>query len=149
MSTVPTGASKPDSTARKTAVRAGPTDTATGPPFVGKGVLNVVVAQSGRREGCIISGGAWYTTGTCAGFTAKAVGGGGGFTLESRKGLCAMEVGALTCGASVEEGTVFGKDGELLTYEGSTSFYAESTPVGSQQGTVSTAKGPVEISISW
>ncbi len=149
MSTVPTGVSKPDSTARKTAVGAGPTATATGTPFLTKGVLNVVVAESGREEGCIISGGAWYTTGTCARFTAKAVGGGAGFTLESRKGLCAIARGALTCGASVEVGTVFGKDGELLTYEGSRSFYAESTPAGNQQGTVSTAEGPVEINISW
>lgn len=115
---------------------------------MGKGFLNVVVAGNGRKEGCIISGGTWYSTGTCATFTAEAVGV-DAFTLTSRKGYCAMEGGALTCGESVEEGMVFERDGKFLKYEGGTSFYAESVPVGKQQGKVSTVEGPVEIKISW
>ncbi len=44
----------------------------TGTPLSGKGYLNVVTG--GSQTGCIISAGTWYTSGTCATFTAAASG---------------------------------------------------------------------------
>lgn len=41
----------------------------TGTPFSGKGYL--VVSTLGQRRGCIISPGAWYTSGTCATFRTR------------------------------------------------------------------------------
>jgi len=46
--------------------------TATGAALSGKGYLNVV--SGGSQNGCIISAGTWYTTGTCATFTATPSG---------------------------------------------------------------------------
>ncbi len=46
--------------------------TATGTALSGKGYLNVV--SGGSQNGCIIGAGAWYTTGTCATFTATPSG---------------------------------------------------------------------------
>jgi ribonuclease T2 len=49
-----------------------PTSTSTSPVLSGKGFLNVV--SSGAQNGCIISGGTWYTTSSCARFTATPSG---------------------------------------------------------------------------
>jgi ribonuclease T2 len=49
-----------------------PTSTPTGVVLSGKGYLNVV--SGGNQNGCIISAGTWYTSGTCATFTATASG---------------------------------------------------------------------------
>jgi ribonuclease T2 len=46
----------------------------TGAVFSGKGRLNVVNSQTSAQEGCLISSGAWYVSGTCATFTAVASG---------------------------------------------------------------------------
>ena len=46
--------------------------TGTGTVLSGKGYLNVV--SGGSQNGCIISAGTWYTTGTCATFTATPSG---------------------------------------------------------------------------
>lgn len=75
----------------------------------------------GSSVGCIISAGTWYTTGTCATFTAAASGIffsilenipgaqililtfallGTGFTLTSSKGACGIVGGSLSCGPS-------------------------------------------------
>lgn len=50
------------------------TGGSTPPPPLpsGKGTLPVTV--NGVQKGCVISGGTWYTTGTCASFTATAAG---------------------------------------------------------------------------
>jgi ribonuclease T2 len=48
------------------------TSTPTGSTLSGKGYLTVVT--SGSQKGCIISAGTWYTTGTCATFTATPSG---------------------------------------------------------------------------
>jgi ribonuclease T2 len=45
----------------------------TGTPFSGKGQLKV--NSGGSQKGCIISSGNWYTTGSCASFTATTSGG--------------------------------------------------------------------------
>ncbi|KAL9592607.1 MAG: hypothetical protein Q9179_006546 [Wetmoreana sp. 5 TL-2023] len=61
----------PPSTTLTTATTAPPSPT-PGVPFSGKGTLPVTTG--GTSTGCIISGGTWYTTGTCATFTAAASG---------------------------------------------------------------------------
>lgn len=63
------------STTLSTATTAPPSPTSSptpGNPFSGKGTLPVTTG--GTVDGCIISGGTWYTTGTCASFTATASG---------------------------------------------------------------------------
>lgn len=59
-------------TTSKTSASTSATSTGTGTAFTGKGTLNV--NTSGAQKGCLISSGAWYTTGTCASFTATASG---------------------------------------------------------------------------
>lgn len=75
----------------------GPTG-APGAPFSGKGYLEVTIA-SGMQTGCIISSGTWFTSGTCATFTAADTS--AGFTLTSSKGSCGIVSGALKCGTGV------------------------------------------------
>lgn len=48
------------------------TPSATGTPYNGKGFLQAYT--SGTQKGCLISAGTWYTTGTCATYTAAASG---------------------------------------------------------------------------
>ncbi|KAK5173196.1 Ribonuclease T2 precursor (RNase T2) [Saxophila tyrrhenica] len=124
-----------------------PTSTSTGGPFEGKGYLNVIT--SGNKKGCIISGGTWYTTGTCAGFTTTSTD--DGFTLTSSKGLCAVQDGKLTCSSSVTDGSVFTADGSDLVYDGASTFHADAVPSGSTQGAVYTSADghEVELSIEW
>lgn len=119
-----------------------------GDPFSGKGTLQV--STGGKSNGCIISGGTWYTTGTCAGFTATASGN-AGFTLSSSKGACGIVSNNLSCGSGVTA-TVFESsetDDNALSYNGSSDFYAASVPTGSTQGTVSTVAESVTIMITW
>ena len=124
-----------------------PTATPTGPTFSGTGYLNVVT--SGSKKGCIISGGTWYVSGTCATFTASSSG--GGFTLKSSKGDCAVYGGKLTCGAGVSSPTSFTSDGTSLTYDGGSTFYADAVPSGITQGTVYSGSDghDVSLSIEW
>ncbi|TKA80219.1 hypothetical protein B0A55_04162 [Friedmanniomyces simplex] len=132
------GGSSPTSTATSTApstkTSSGPSPTSSGPGFSGRGTLNAIT--SGSQTGCIISGGKWYTSGTCAGFTASSSD--GGFTLSSSKGSCAIVSGALTCGSSVSSATSFSADGNSLAYEGATTFYADSVPSGTTQASLTT-----------
>ncbi|KAL8826898.1 MAG: hypothetical protein Q9170_007226 [Blastenia crenularia] len=69
--TNPGSTTTPPSTTLSTATTAPPSPT-PGNPFSGKGTLPVTTG--GKVDGCIISGGTWYTTGTCATFTATASG---------------------------------------------------------------------------
>ena len=92
-----------------------PSGTATAPipsgtaaPFSGKGYLNVRLAGSSTKTGCLISGGTWYTTGTCATYTAATSG--SGFTLTSSKGKCGVVGGVFTCDSTVSSATVFTAD---------------------------------------
>ncbi|KAI0016801.1 ribonuclease T2-like protein [Xylariomycetidae sp. FL0641] len=136
------GGSSPTSTTTTSAPS--PTSTA---PFSGQGKLNAVTG--GSAEGCIISGGTWYTTGTCATFTAASSG--DGFTLESSKGPCAVVDGALSC-ASGNDADVFTADtGRLVGADGSADWYADEVPSGSTQGTVYTSQGShgTTLQIQW
>ncbi|GAB7356360.1 hypothetical protein MBLNU459_g7147t1 [Dothideomycetes sp. NU459] len=121
--------------------------TATGPQFSGRGHLNV--QTKGSQKGCIISGGKWYVSGTCASF--RATGAGGGFTLSSTKGKCAVKDGALICAASITDATVFEADGKALSFGGNSTFYADGVPRGWKQGTVYVAEEghSTELSIIW
>lgn len=117
----------------------------SGSGFSGKGTLNVVTG--GSTDGCIISGGTWYTSGTCASFTAASSG--SGFTLTSSKGACAIVSGALSC-ASGNTATVFTSSGSNLVYSGSSTFYTDSVPSGSTQATVYTSSShSTSFTIQW
>lgn len=133
------------STPTTTQTSSAPSPTSTG-TFSGSGYLNVI--SGGSQNGCIISGGTWYTTGTCAGFTAAASG--SGFTLSSSKGKCAVQSGVLTCASSVSTATVFTANGNQLAYSGSTAFSADSVPSGSTQAQVySGSSHSAGLTIQW
>ncbi|KAI5212841.1 hypothetical protein AUEXF2481DRAFT_41919 [Aureobasidium subglaciale EXF-2481] len=96
----------------------------TGPAFSGRGHLNV--HTGGKSKGCIISGGVWYDTKSCA--TFRATQHDGGFSLESSRGKCAVVDGAFECSSDVSDATVFESKGESLGYQGQTTFYADEVP---------------------
>ncbi|KAF1988375.1 ribonuclease M [Aulographum hederae CBS 113979] len=114
----------------------------TGAPFSGKGYLNAV-----SGTGCLISAGTWYSSGTCATFTAASSG--SGFTLSSSKGKCGIVSGAFTCASSVSTATVFTSSGGNLASSGATTFYANAVPAGSTQQTVYTASHAQSVQFSW
>ncbi|KAI1092290.1 ribonuclease M [Rostrohypoxylon terebratum] len=126
----------------------GSTPTATG-TFSGKGTLNVVTG--GSTTGCLISSGKWYTTGTCATFTAATSG--SGFTLKSSKGYCTVSGGSLACAAdtSSDAADVFAADGTNLANSAGNDWYADSVPSGSTQGTVYSEQGShgTTLQIQW
>lgn len=94
--------------------------------------------------------GTWYTTGTCATFTAATSG--SGFTLTSSKGLCAVDDGTkmLSCSPTITTGTIFGKDGSNLTYDGDSTFSASKIAVGSTQEKVTAGSGgSISLIVEW
>lgn len=121
--------------------------TATGPPFSGRG--NLHVQTDGHQKGCIISGGKWYVSGTCATFKAESAG--DGFTLASTKGKCAVLNGALSCAASVTDATVFEAKDTVLSFDGNSTFFADGVPRGWKQGTVYVAEEghSTDLTITW
>lgn len=136
-------------TGSTTTTGSGPTPTAKpGMPFSGKGKLQV--STGGTANGCIISGGKWYATGTCAGFTATASGS-AGFTLTSSKGACGIVDNKLSCGsaaiASVFESSE--TDDNVLSYNGKSDFFADAVPIGTTQETVKIGSGATAITITW
>lgn len=142
---LPKGTSASPTTTAPSSTNA-PQPTSTGPAFSGKGTLNVVT--SGSTKGCIISGGKWYTTGTCATFTATSSG--DGFTLKSSKGSCAIQSGTLTCASTVSSASTFSADRSNLAYDGASTFYADSVPSGSIQAAVyADDSHATSLQISW
>jgi len=125
----------------------GSTPTGTpGTPFSGKGYLNVAV--SGSQKGCIISAGTWYTSGTCATFTAAASG--SGFTLTSSKGKCGIVSGTFTCGTGVSTATTFTSSSGKLVAGGNAGWSADSVASGSTQVTVYAGGDHAsKLDISW
>ncbi|USP73158.1 ribonuclease m [Curvularia clavata] len=140
------GSSPPSTTT--TAGNGSPAPTsAPGTPFSGRGQLNVMV--NGAKKGCIISKGTWYTTGTCATFSATQVGD-NGFTLSSSKGKCGIVGGALSCDNSVSAGTGFTSADGLLAAGGNTNWSADQVASGSTQQTVyAGGDHSAKFSISW
>ncbi|KFY97094.1 hypothetical protein V498_02276 [Pseudogymnoascus sp. VKM F-4517 (FW-2822)] len=121
-----------------------PAPTGTGGAFSGKGFLQAYT--SGANKGCLIGAGTWYTTGTCAGYTATASG--SGFTLKSSKGDCGIVNSIFTCAAGVAAST-FTESAGLLAYEGSSNFYTTAVPSGSVQGKVTTTEQAVVVTFKW
>ncbi|KAH8599738.1 ribonuclease T2-like protein [Bisporella sp. PMI_857] len=122
-----------------------PTSTPTsGTGFSGSGYLNGYVGTT--QTGCLISAGTWYSTGTCATYTATASG--SGFTLKSSKGNCAISSGTFSC-ASGLTATVFTASGGKLAYNGATTFYAAAIPSGTTQQTVYTTSNSVSVAFQW
>ncbi|KAI0470322.1 ribonuclease T2-like protein [Xylaria cf. heliscus] len=120
-----------------------PTSTATG-TFSGKGYLNAY--YSGSQDGCLIAAGTWYTTGTCATYTATPSG--SGFTLTSSKGNCGVVSGAFTCASGVSA-TVFNSVSGKLAYNGASTFYASVVPTGSTQATIYTSSKSYSVTFQW
>ncbi|KAH8812051.1 ribonuclease T2-like protein [Xylogone sp. PMI_703] len=126
-----------------TSTSRGSTPTPTG-GFSGSGFLNAITG--GAEDGCLISAGTWYTSGTCATYTA--IPSGSGFTLKSSKGNCAIANSEFSC-ASGNSATVFTAINGLLAYSGSTAFYASSKPSGQTQATVYTTTKSVSVQFQW
>ncbi|CBX98457.1 hypothetical protein LEMA_P098660.1 [Plenodomus lingam JN3] len=152
-STTTTGAPLPTSTA----------EPEPRTPFSGRGFLTVVL--DGEEKGCIITKGTWFTSGSCATFTATPVSSSsssppsnpsdtdtasGPFTLSSSKGPCAILAGALSCSHSVSAATGFTRDNDLLVVGGSSRWSAERVPRGTAQSVVRAGgEGQVRVGISW
>ncbi|KAI0555600.1 ribonuclease T2-like protein [Xylaria curta] len=132
---------KTTSTTTKTGTS--PTSTATG-TFSGKGYLNAY--YNGNQDGCLIAAGTWYTTGTCATYTATPSG--SGFTLTSSKGNCGVVSGTFTCASGVSA-TVFNAVSGKLAYNGASTFYTNVVPTGSTQATVSTSSNTYSVTFQW
>ncbi|KAM5465623.1 Ribonuclease T2 precursor (RNase T2) [Microsporum audouinii] len=126
-----------------------PTTTSPGGPaptgiFSGRGYLTVTTM--GEEDGCLISTGNWYTTGTCATYTAAASG--SGFTLKSSKGACGMVNAQFKCGSGVTS-TVFGASNGKLSASGKDTFYADMIPTGNTQVPVYTSPHAIPLTVSW
>ncbi|KAH8655903.1 ribonuclease T2 [Xylariales sp. PMI_506] len=126
-----------------TSTTSAPNPTGTG-TFSGSGYINAY--YGGQQDGCLISAGTWYTTGTCATYTATASG--SGFTLKTSKGNCGVVSGVFSCASGVTA-TVFTASGGKLAYGGSTSFYSSVVPTGSTQATVYTTAKTYSVSFEW
>ncbi|KAI8945248.1 ribonuclease T2-like protein [Xylaria longipes] len=137
------GTTPTSTTTTTTKTGTSPTSTATG-TFSGKGYLNAY--YNGNQDGCLIAAGTWYTTGTCATYTATASG--SGFTLTSSKGNCGVVSGAFSCGSGVSA-TVFNAVSGKLAYNGASTFYASVVPTGSTQATVYTSSKSYSVTFQW
>ncbi|KAL5333859.1 ribonuclease T2-like protein [Aspergillus crustosus] len=120
----------------------------TGVPFRGRG--NLVVSTVGHQRGCVIGRGTWYSSGTCATFTARKTSD-DTFTLTSRKGSCTFEQDILTCGKDVSNPVEFKTEDGKLSYNGNTTFFADKAPKGAVQSEIfdSEKDHPIELSIGW
>lgn len=101
---IPKGLDSPSSTTSSAVA------TPTGTDGVTKGYLNI-------SEGCIISYGKYFTTGTCATFKlseAKY----GGVQLVSSKGTCHMEDGVFACNSNESNENQFSYENGLIGYNG-------------------------------
>ena len=124
------------------------TPPSPGTSFQGKGYLDVVGAD-GTRNGCLISDGSWYTTGTCATYTATTSGS-DGFTLKSSKGPCKAAGGQAFKCASAGEGTVFEDEGEgRLGLQGTQGWSAAKVPSGTGREGITPGAGAVGVSVVW
>ncbi len=143
-----------------------PSPTSTSTPFSRKGFLQVYVKGETSPRGCLISEGAWYMSGTCAGFHVQddvmeqyaiidddqespRV-----FTLTSSKGPCGIIEDEFRCVRKLPVQTIFSTTSNgTLSYHGHTSFYANAVPHKFQKGRISTIRqtgaDDVEVDIVW
>ncbi|KAH8588132.1 ribonuclease T2-like protein [Bisporella sp. PMI_857] len=127
-----------------TSTSTGSLPTVTGAAYSGKGFLQAYTG--GINKGCLISAGTWYTTGTCATYTAATSG--EGFTLTSSKGPCDIIAGEFSCATGNSAG-VFTSINGFLAYAGHSTFYAADVPSGTVQQKVFTTSNTVEITFIW
>jgi ribonuclease T2 len=143
-----------------------PSPTSTGAPFTGKGSLQIYVKGERGIQGCLISEGTWYMSGTCAGFRVqndileKVVINKGDqdephiFTLSSSKGPCGIVDDVFQCGKKLGTQTIFSttRNG-TLSYQKHTSFYASAMPQKFEKERISTVKqtgtAEVEVEVVW
>jgi ribonuclease T2 len=133
-------------------------------PFEGKGFLEV--SCHGERAGCLISGGPWYASGTCAGFRAQvdiveADGEAHFFTLTSSRGHCGFIHGRFECSKSLNTQSIFSstentedgqQGGRKLSYRNSTTFFAATAPEKYEKVFLHTEKNvdhSLELEILW
>jgi ribonuclease T2 len=100
-------------------------------PFEGKGFLEV--SYHDKSIGCLISDGAWYISGTCAGFRAQADivedEEAHFFTLTSSRGPCGIIEGRVQCGKRLKAQSIFSRTEDAkLSYQNKTTFYAAKVP---------------------
>lgn len=108
----------------------------------GKGYVNVV-DSSGKTNGCLISNGKWYTSGTCATYTASSG------QLSTSKGNCQVSGSAISCASGNSASTFTEDSNNVISYSGSSQFSAAQTASGSDQETVSTGSGNVALTLQW
>lgn len=142
-------------TSTPTATASTPTSTGTltsGVPTAlsGKGNLYVTTPSS-TTGGFLISSGTWYRSGSApATYTAAANTDGLTFTLTTSKGLCAVQSdSSLSCASTITEASDFGYDGQYLTYNDASTFYATALPSSTTQGTVYTTSEAVSLQLTW
>ena len=139
-------------TATTTSTGATASTSATPGALSGKGIFYVQSPDVPATEtgGFLISYGTWYRNGgTPATYTATPNADGLTFTLNTSKGNCAiLDDSSLSC-ASGLSASDFGYDGTYLTYDGSSTFYADSVPSGVPQGTVYTTSKAVTLQATW
>ncbi|PGH19861.1 hypothetical protein AJ80_03778 [Polytolypa hystricis UAMH7299] len=143
---LPKGNSPSPPTTTSTSTTPEPTSPGDGDSFSGKGYLQVTT--SGSQRGCLISNGKWYTTGTCATYTANKPASGEGFTLTSSKGSCGIVNDAFECGSGVPSGTFTANNGRL-SVSSSYEFYADNVPSGTAQLPIYTSRKPTEVTVTW
>ncbi|GMG52847.1 unnamed protein product [Ambrosiozyma monospora] len=101
------------------------------------------------QDGCLISNGHWYTTGTCATYTLSEASF-GGYQLKSSKGDCAVTDAGFTCGSSVTAGQFdYDSTTQEITYGGVSDWSADEVPSGSNQETVKSGTGSISFKLTF
>lgn len=110
-----------------------------------KHFIHVIDTSTGRRNGCLIGTGAWYTTGTCAGFNIMTSKDNDILEVRSRKGACAFRPdGSLSCGRGIES-KGFSYNATYLLHDGQQVFHADGVPSGRTKMRVRKGDGTTTI----
>lgn len=128
--------------------------TASPHPFSGSGYLMVLF--NGSQQGCLISHGEWYTSGTCAAYYAqtdvvKGMNVAHSFTLTSSKGPCSFLNGIFRCGSDNATQAIFSNDDSKLMFKESSAFWGMGVPHKGVKGNIFAEKTPgtIALSIHW
>ncbi|BGP52536.1 hypothetical protein JCM8202_003174 [Rhodotorula sphaerocarpa] len=109
---------------------------------------------NGTQEGCLISAGVWFTSGTCATLhlspSSSSASLASGFTMVSSKGPCAVTNGTLSCADGNTASTFTLDSNDNLVFDGSSAFYAEAVPPANTKEAVYTESGhSVEFALKY
>jgi ribonuclease T2 len=127
-------------TQTRTRTHPAPSPTNTGPPFSGKGHLEVHVLDTTtttEKRGCLITHGEWYVSGTCATFRSKRDVVDPGhqplFSLSSSYSPCLVNPAnnKFECSQQASVQGIFSSsvdDAHVLAYQNSSIFYADKVP---------------------